>query len=208
MARRSRSVLQVLSVLGLVAAAGVLTLPYTFTQPGPASRRAALTGALLGLTGAATGASAAEWGSIMYQGKGYLGGGIKNGVTYGDPGNSWEAVLDPTKTDSARAWQGRYADPNHPGCKREILSAMSGMIVRIVDGEPGCLQGEKLKFYELQTTWPGKPTDKLDIDFSPKGGPKKVTAKYLAEGKFGALLFPDGNKWVRLSPGSTNSNGR
>eukprot|EP00933_Yihiella_yeosuensis_P051567 TRINITY_DN4952_c0_g1_i3.p2 TRINITY_DN4952_c0_g1~~TRINITY_DN4952_c0_g1_i3.p2 ORF type:complete len:103 (+),score=18.93 TRINITY_DN4952_c0_g1_i3:335-643(+) len=94
------------------------------------------------------------------------------------------------------SWTGRYLDPQHPGCKREIQVTGKGLIVYGADGNPGCLKGGLLTRWELEKKYsPG--SDALLIDFSPKGGPKDVPAKYIAEGDFGALLFPDGNKWIR-----------
>jgi len=203
MARRSRSLLQVVTVLGLVAAAGVLP-SWTFTQPGPPARRDALlstAGALLGLTSAASSASAAgkedkgPKGGMLFAGQG------GNGAVWGDEGTSWRVVLDPSKTDSDKAWQGRYKDPNHPGCTRVIYQGEDGLRLRLIDGQPGCLAGEQLTFYELKVNFVEKKST-LDIDFSPKGGPAKVTAKYVPVGNYGGLQFPDGNTWTRISPGA------
>lgn len=38
------------------------------------------------------------------------------------------------------------------------------------------------------------------IDFSPKGGPKDLTAKF----ESGGIVFPDGNKWTKVSGGTNN----
>jgi len=36
------------------------------------------------------------------------------------------------------------------------------------------------------------------IDFSPKGGPEKLLAKY----EDGGIVFPDGNKWTKVARGT------
>lgn len=38
------------------------------------------------------------------------------------------------------------------------------------------------------------------IDFSPKGGPAKLLAKW----EDGAIVFPDGNKWTKVAIGTNN----
>lgn len=38
------------------------------------------------------------------------------------------------------------------------------------------------------------------IDFSPKGGPDKLLAKY----EDGGIVFPDGNKWTKVARGTPN----
>jgi hypothetical protein len=39
-----------------------------------------------------------------------------------------------------------------------------------------------------------KSTTSAEIDFSPKGGPSKLSAKF----EDGGIVFPDGNKWTKL----------
>jgi hypothetical protein len=111
------------------------------------------------------------------------------------------SVQNPKKSESPRSWSGRYKDPMHPGCKRQIHVSTKGLEVFLNDGEPGCLKGEAQKKYILPTKYEAKK-DTLSIDFSKKGGPKAVIAKYEDDGKLGKLVFPDGNKWTRISPPS------
>ena len=78
---------------------------------------------------------------------------------------------------------GSYDDPQHPGCTRKIILQGSNAIVQGTD-EPG---GKK---WQLK----GEPYGKyLVIDFSPKGGPKQVIAKWNGVG----LAFEDGNVWTK-----------
>lgn len=79
---------------------------------------------------------------------------------------------------------GSWNDPNHPGCLRKIQLAGNKAFIKSADedGKPwkavGVIDG---------TT--------VVIDFSGKGGPADVTAKYVV-GK--GLVFPDGNTWTRI----------
>ena len=50
------------------------------------------------------------------------------------------------------------------------------------DGKPWTVRG----------TYEGKS---INVDFSPKGGPKDVTATYSIAG---GLTFPDGNAWKKI----------
>merc|ERR1711935_406370 len=43
-----------------------------------------------------------------------------------------------------------------------------------------------------------KSSDTAFIDFSPKGGPVKLLAKY----EDGGIVFPDGNKWTKVVRGT------
>eukprot|EP00401_Gymnodinium_catenatum_P070860 CAMPEP_0117495482 /NCGR_PEP_ID=MMETSP0784-20121206/20156_1 /TAXON_ID=39447 /ORGANISM="" /LENGTH=165 /DNA_ID=CAMNT_0005290407 /DNA_START=7 /DNA_END=500 /DNA_ORIENTATION=- len=84
-------------------------------------------------------------------------------------------------------WTGRYSDSNHPGCKRELVADLPGLVIKMRDGEPGCLRGEKQQEYRLPVKY--KPnSDTILVDFSSKGGPSDVEAKWDGDG----ILFPDG----------------
>merc|ERR1719313_387814 len=78
---------------------------------------------------------------------------------------------------------GTWYDPAHPGCTRKIqLSGKKAFITGAdEDGKKWKVTGE-IK------------GDSLVIDFTPKGGPKDVEAKYVI-GK--GLVFPDGNVWSK-----------
>jgi len=117
---------------------------------------------------------------------------------------SWR-VKNPKTSETPRSWSGRYFDPKHPGCKRQISVTSRGLDLFLNDavGADGCLKGDPQKNYVLPTKFEAKK-DTLTIDFSRKGGPKAVVAKFEDDGKFGKLVFPDGNKWTKMTPPSAD----
>merc|ERR1719353_2754466 len=80
---------------------------------------------------------------------------------------------------------GKYSDPAHPGCKRTVTTVGTNKVV--IDGAD-----EDGKKWTVRGTYEGKS---ITVDFTPKGGPKDVTATY-ALGK--GLTFPDGNTWKKI----------
>jgi len=78
---------------------------------------------------------------------------------------------------------GTWNDPAHPGCTRKIKLAGKTAFITGAD--------EDGKKWEVRGEIKG---DSLVIDFTPKGGPKDVEAKYVI-GK--GLVFPDGNVWSK-----------
>ena len=108
--------------------------------------------------------------------------------------------------DSANEWLGYYADPQHPMCPRKLvyeydLYKTATLMVEGGDGNPGC---EK----KVLTRWTAKVefkagSDSIKIDFSKKGGPSDVEAKWDKDG----IVFPDGNKWKKIIS-STTGNGQ
>ena len=75
---------------------------------------------------------------------------------------------------------GTYTDPQHPGCTRKVVLTGSNVVITGAD-EPG---GKEWKVK-------GKPYGRaLLIDFTPKGGPPDVIARWTGLG----LEFPDGNE--------------
>jgi hypothetical protein len=105
---------------------------------------------------------------------------------------------------------GSFADPNHPGCPREITP--SGLL-RGYDPVPfekgrGCrgrkivtpddvfdYPGKTMRYWELKTKI-NKSDDEIFIDFDAKDGSgEKVTAKLNA--KKGEIEFPTGEVWKR-----------
>ena len=99
-----------------------------------------------------------------------------------------------TTESSSSVFNGRYSDPNHPGCLRgiEVHAKTSSARVFGEDGTPGCSAGEKTKKWELEGELRGK--EEILIDFSKKGGPKNLLGKWTGSG----VLFPDGNTWSKL----------
>ena len=90
---------------------------------------------------------------------------------------------------------GQYSDPNHPGCQRTV-SVGSGRVSG-TDGtgpDGACRQGELVKKWSLPATF-AKDGLSMEVDFSPKGGPKDMTGKW--NGKDGIIFF-DGNTWTKI----------
>mmetsp|Transcript_92981 Transcript_92981/g.259021 ORF Transcript_92981/g.259021 Transcript_92981/m.259021 type:complete len:194 (-) Transcript_92981:127-708(-) len=109
-------------------------------------------------------------------------------------------------------WVGKYSDPRHLNCKRNIaLDGSDGLNFRITgyDGDPNCesLYGPRTPF-ELTARLASADSGELVIDFSPKGGPKDVVGRWEGDG----IRFPDGNKWAKVgkmsSLGYTTGPGR
>ena len=107
-------------------------------------------------------------------------------------------------------FSGSFADPNHPGCPREITS--KGLL-RGYDPVPfekgkGCrgrkvvtpedvfqYPGKTMRYWEIQTKLVGKAKDEIYIDFDQKDGSgEKVVAK-LNENE--EIVFPTGEVWKR-----------
>ena len=107
-------------------------------------------------------------------------------------------------------FSGSFADPNHPGCPREITP--NGLL-RGYDPVPfekgkGCrgrkvltpedvfqYPGKTMRYWEIQTKVVGKTKDEIYIDFDQKDGSgEKVVAK-LNENE--EIVFPTGEVWKR-----------
>jgi F-box protein 18 (helicase) len=107
-------------------------------------------------------------------------------------------------------FSGSFADPNHPGCPREITP--NGLL-RGYDPVPfekgkGCrgrkvvtpedvfqYPGKTMRYWEIQTKLVGKNKDEIYIDFDQKDGSgEKVIAK-LNENE--EIVFPTGEVWKR-----------
>lgn len=107
-------------------------------------------------------------------------------------------------------FSGSFADPNHPGCPREITK---NGVLRGYDPVPfekgkGCrgrkvvtpedvfaYPGKTMRYWEIQTKLVGKNKDEIYIDFDQKDGSgEKVVAK-LNENE--EIVFPTGEVWKR-----------
>ena len=107
-------------------------------------------------------------------------------------------------------FSGSFADPNHPGCPREITS--KGLL-RGYDPVPfekgkGCrgrkvltpedvfqYPGKTMRYWEIQTKLVGKTKDEIYIDFDQKDGSgEKVVAKLNEREE---IVFPTGEVWKR-----------
>jgi len=90
---------------------------------------------------------------------------------------------------------GTYSDPMHPDCTRIIKPEGIGIVITGTD-EVG---GPQWKVY-------GKVKgDDVVIDFSPKGGPSEVLARFTGVSEEydnpteATFKFPDGNVWTRVN---------
>jgi hypothetical protein len=115
----------------------------------------------------------------------------------GDDGTTIQTTTTVVRTENASSvFNGKYADPNHPGCLRGIERVRSTTKAKVFgeDGTPGCqADGQKeTKKWELEGELRGE--NEILIDFSKKGGPKNLLGKWTGSG----VLFPDGNTWSKL----------
>jgi hypothetical protein len=118
------------------------------------------------------------------------------------------------KTGAASPFTGDYNDPNHPECLRQVK----------VVGAPLRADGSRSAYPVIEVTgYDGKGDSKICtdrptradlwkvegtvksgnsaiIDFSPKGGPSNLVATY----EDGGIVFPDGNKWTKVTRGTPN----
>ncbi|GMI14699.1 hypothetical protein TrVE_jg1575 [Triparma verrucosa] len=83
--------------------------------------------------------------------------------------------------------EGVYSDPNHPKGYRSITTSASKLTIE------GSDTSKTSKTWEL--TGSLGEGDAIVIDFSPKGGPKNLPGKFVGDG----IVFPDGNKWPKVS---------
>merc|ERR1712232_614312 len=97
-------------------------------------------------------------------------------------------------------WAGFYNDPEHPGCKRLVI--MQDTTKALINGRDR-VDGKKCKrlgtveqSFSLKGIVKSEGSDEMVIDFSPKGGPPDLVGKFVDNG----ILFPDGNKWTKLTP--------
>jgi hypothetical protein len=129
-------------------------------------------------------------------------------------GASQEAGATAPRTGASSPFTGDYDDPNHPNCLRQVKvvgaplkgdgtrSAYPVMEITGFDGKGSgatCTdRPERADLWKVQGTV--KSNSDAVIDFSPKGGPAKLTAKF----EDGGIVFPDGNKWTKVAM-ATNS---
>lgn len=110
---------------------------------------------------------------------------------------------------------GDYDDPNHPGCLRQVKvvgaplkgdgtrSPYPSMEITGYDGAdgkscpPGSERPTRAQLWKVGGTL--KSNTEVTLDFSPKGGPAGVKAVW-DEG----IVFPDGNKWTKVSYGTND----
>lgn len=103
------------------------------------------------------------------------------------------AIVSAPLVSNAIDYSGTFDDPNHPNCIRRIENIGKIATIEGTDGNPDCKpNGKGVDEFQLL----GAVEDgELIVDFSPKGGPKQVVAKWEGGDKPG-IKFPDGNKWT------------
>lgn len=103
----------------------------------------------------------------------------KNAIEFPD-GNAWPKLP---------VFAGKFADPNHPKGYRKI-SVADGVATITGKDEP------RDKEWTISARVSGGQFgNEMLIDFSPKGGPKNLLAKWSPTKN--AIEFPDGNAWPR-----------
>ena len=113
-------------------------------------------------------------------------------------------------TGGSSPWTGEYDDPNHPSCLRQVK--VVGAPLR-GDGTRSPYPIVEVRGYDstgpICTEPPSSRSDiwmvkgvlknnQATLDFSGKGGPKDLLAKY----EDGSIVFPDGNKWTKVIGGT------
>ena len=107
-------------------------------------------------------------------------------------------------------FSGSFADPNHPGCPREITKngTLRGYDPVPFEKGKGCrgrkvytpedvfhYPGNTMRYWEIQTKLVGKAKDEIYIDFDQKDGSgEKVVAKLNEREE---IVFPTGEVWKR-----------
>lgn len=116
------------------------------------------------------------------------------------------------KTGGANPFTGDYNDPQHPDCLRQVKVVGAPLkgdgtrspypIIEIVgyDGKGGKVCTDRPTRDDLWKVEGTVRGSDAVIDFSPKGGPDKLLAKY----EDGGIVFPDGNKWTKVARGTPN----
>ncbi len=102
---------------------------------------------------------------------------VKGSDLYFPDGNSW------TKNSGI---DGIYSDPNHPDGYRIVRTSSGGNVMITLQDGPS---GPVVELVGIRAS-----NGDILIDFSPKGGPKDLSASF----KDDKLVFPDGNAWPKL----------
>mmetsp|Transcript_34523 Transcript_34523/g.41299 ORF Transcript_34523/g.41299 Transcript_34523/m.41299 type:complete len:186 (+) Transcript_34523:87-644(+) len=118
------------------------------------------------------------------------------------------------KTGPSSVFSGDYDDPQHPGCLRQVKvvgaplrgngtrSPYPVMEITGYDAKGGgatCTdRPERSDLWKITGEVRGDAEVKLD--FSPKGGPADLPGKWDNDG----ILFPDGNKWMKVPRGTND----
>lgn len=92
---------------------------------------------------------------------------------------------------AASAIDGEYWDPQHPRGLRTVM-VDGGTATIVGQDEPEAPQWKLAGDVAEDST--------LLIDFQPKGGPKDLKGKFVNNMDNVGIVFPDGNRWVKVSP--------
>ena len=140
---------------------------------------------------------------------GFLGAGVAATTLFPQ-----EADATAAKTGLGSPFTGDYNDPNHPNCLRQVKvvgaplrgdgtrSAYPVIEITGYDGKSGssgatCTdRPTRADLWKVEGTV--RTTAEAYVDFSPKGGPTKMLAKF----EDGGIVFPDGNKWTKVAGGT------
>lgn len=98
-------------------------------------------------------------------------------------------------------FSGKYSDPNHPSCAREIrIESVSKADIYGADaagGEGASCDGETdVKWGPVPASYLG---NRINADFSSKGGPSDLSGKYVSSDLISQIQWEDGNAWTKLS---------
>jgi hypothetical protein len=116
------------------------------------------------------------------------------------------------KTGQASPFTGDYDDPNHPNCLRQVKvvgapirgdgSRPANPIIEVTgyDGKSGKTCTDRPTRDDLWKVQGSVNRNNVEavIDFSPKGGPSNLKATY----DNGGIVFPDGNRWSKVTGGT------
>mmetsp|Transcript_18638 Transcript_18638/g.51098 ORF Transcript_18638/g.51098 Transcript_18638/m.51098 type:complete len:210 (+) Transcript_18638:67-696(+) len=104
-------------------------------------------------------------------------------------------------------WSGKYKDSESTTCgpisvTRTFIDSNEYEISGVSSPSGMCKKGEKgIKKWSVigtVTPWPQGSGEEMVIDFSKRGGPGDVVAKFETDEKSKVIVFPDGRKWRRM----------
>mmetsp|Transcript_41994 Transcript_41994/g.82338 ORF Transcript_41994/g.82338 Transcript_41994/m.82338 type:complete len:191 (+) Transcript_41994:60-632(+) len=124
------------------------------------------------------------------------------------------AKADKARTGPNSVFQGDYDDPMHPGCLRQVKvvgaplrgdgTRSSNPVLEITGydskGSSGTCTDRPTRSDLWKISGTVKSNEQVLIDFSPKGGPENLVGKW--DG--GGIVFPDGNKWTKVTGGTND----
>lgn len=90
-------------------------------------------------------------------------------------------------------WEGRYSDPEHRGCRREIRVKAMDLTIDAVDGRPNCDKGEKERPWSASGRLSLSSYTEAIVDMRPHGGADASILRFSGNGVF----LPDGTKWTK-----------